>query len=144
MLTVEDYGQIRRAHHDGMSIRVMARVFHRSRQKIRVALARPQPQGYTRTKDPPAPKLDPFADHRRHPQGRRTGSAQAAAHRDAALPAAAGEQGTSAGTPRSVAPSEARRDRRDVHPAGPRSRKWRMRLRTSAVDFPGAVGRWRP
>jgi len=60
MLTVEDYGQIRRAHHDGMSIRAMARVFHRSRQKIRVALAHPQPEGYTRTKDPPAPKLDPF------------------------------------------------------------------------------------
>ena len=60
MLTVEDYGQIRRAHRDGMSIRAMARVFHRSRCKIREALARPQPQGYTRSKDPPAPKLDPF------------------------------------------------------------------------------------
>lgn len=60
MLTVEDYGQIRRAHRDGMSIRAMARAFHRSRCKIREALARPQPEGYTRTKDPPAPKLDPF------------------------------------------------------------------------------------
>src|SRR3972149_1591247 len=60
MLTVEDYGQIRRAHRDGMSIRAMARVFHRSRAKIRVALAHPQPEGYPRTKAPPAPKLDPF------------------------------------------------------------------------------------
>ncbi len=60
MLTVDDYGQIRRAHHDGMSIRAMARVFHRSRRKIREAMARPEPQGYTRTKDPPAPKLGPF------------------------------------------------------------------------------------
>ena len=60
MLTVEDYGQIRRAHRDGMSIRAMARAFHRCRCKIREALAHPQLQGYTRSKDPPAPKLDPF------------------------------------------------------------------------------------
>ena len=60
MLTVDDYGQIRRAHHDGMSIRAMARAFHRSRCKIREALAHPQPQGYTRTKDPPVPKLGSF------------------------------------------------------------------------------------
>jgi transposase len=60
MLTVDDYGQIRRAHHDGMSIRAMARTFHRSRRKIREALMHPEPQGYTRTKEPPAPKLGPF------------------------------------------------------------------------------------
>ena len=60
MLTVDDYGQIRGAHHDGMSVRAMTRTFHRSRRKIREALVHPQPQGYTRTKDPPAPKLGPF------------------------------------------------------------------------------------
>ena len=60
MLTVEDYGQIRRAHRDGMSIRAMARAFRRSRCKIREALAHPQPEGYTSTKGPPAPKLNPF------------------------------------------------------------------------------------
>ncbi len=60
MLTVEDYGQVRRAHHEGMSIRAIARTFRRSRRKIREALIHPEPQGYTRTKDPPAPKLGPF------------------------------------------------------------------------------------
>jgi transposase len=38
MLTVDDYGRIRRAHRDGMSIREMARKFHHSRQKIRKIL----------------------------------------------------------------------------------------------------------
>ena len=75
MLTVEDYGKIRRAHHDGMSIRAMARVFHRSRCKIREALARPQPEGYTRSKDQPAclsrrrrqaPKLGLFKERGRN------------------------------------------------------------------------------
>jgi len=60
MLTVDDFGQIRRAHRDGMSLRAIARTFHHSRRKIREALACPEPQGYTRTKDPPAPKLGPF------------------------------------------------------------------------------------
>jgi len=60
MLTVDDYGQIRRAHRDGMSVRAIARTLHRSRRKIREALGHPEPQGYTRTKDPPAPKLGPF------------------------------------------------------------------------------------
>src|SRR3990172_6115150 len=60
MLTVDDYGQIRGAHRDGMSLRAIARTFHHSRRKIREALACPEPQGYTRTKDPPAPRLGPF------------------------------------------------------------------------------------
>ena len=60
MLTVDDYGQIRRAHRDGMSLRAIARTFHHSRRKIREALACPEPQGYRRTKDPAAPKLGPF------------------------------------------------------------------------------------
>ncbi len=60
MLTVEDYGQVRRAHRDGMSIREIARTFHHSRRKVREALARPEPEPYTRAKDPPAPKLGAF------------------------------------------------------------------------------------
>ena len=57
MLTVEDYGRIRRAHRDGMSIRAIARTFHHSRRKIREVLARPEPRPYTRAKDPLAPVL---------------------------------------------------------------------------------------
>ena len=60
MLTVEDYGRIRRAHRDGLSIRAIARTFHHSRRKVREALANPEPGSYTRTKDPPAPVLGPF------------------------------------------------------------------------------------
>ena len=60
MLTVDDYGRIRRAYHDGLSIRALARMFHHSRRKVREALACPEPQPYTRSKDPPAPKLGPL------------------------------------------------------------------------------------
>jgi len=60
MLTVEDYGVIRRAHRDGMSIRAIARQFHHSRRKVRDALASPEPEPYTRTKEADAPKLGPF------------------------------------------------------------------------------------
>jgi len=60
MLTVDDYGRIRRAHRDGMSIRAIARTFRHSRRNVREALACPEPRPYTRTKDPPAPKLGPF------------------------------------------------------------------------------------
>jgi len=60
MLTVEDYGQIRRAKRDGLSIRAIARMLHHSRRKVREALMHPEPTLYTRTKDPPAPKLGPF------------------------------------------------------------------------------------
>jgi transposase len=60
MLTVDDYGRIRRAHRDGMSVRAIARTFHHSRRKVREALACPEPGPYARTKDPPAPKLGPF------------------------------------------------------------------------------------
>lgn len=60
MLTVDDYGRIRRAHRDGMSIRAIARTQHHSRRKIREVLACPEPRPYTRTKDPPAPKLGAF------------------------------------------------------------------------------------
>jgi transposase len=60
MLTVDEYGQIRRAHRDGLSIRAIARTLHHSRHKVREALVRPEPRPYTRTADPPAPKLGPF------------------------------------------------------------------------------------
>jgi len=60
MLTVDHYGQIRRAHRDGMSIREIARTFHRSRDKIREILQNPLPRPYTRTKPAPAPILGPY------------------------------------------------------------------------------------
>jgi len=60
MLTVDDYGTIRRAHRDGMSIRAIARAFGHSRRKVRDALAQPQPTPYTRRQPPPAPVLGPF------------------------------------------------------------------------------------
>jgi len=60
MLTVEDYGRIRRLHGDGVSIRAVARTLHHSRRKVREAVANPEPRRYTRTKDPPAPVLGPF------------------------------------------------------------------------------------
>ena len=60
MLTVEDYGVIRRAHRDSMSIRAIARTYHHSRRKVREALAAPEPKPYTRAKEADAPKLGRF------------------------------------------------------------------------------------
>ena len=60
MLTVQNYGKIRRAEREGMSIREMARTFHHSRQKIREILQQSEPSGYTRRQNPPAPVLGPF------------------------------------------------------------------------------------
>jgi len=60
MLTVDDYGKIRRAFRDGMSIREIARAFGHSRRTIRAILAHPQPKPYTRSQPPPAPILGPF------------------------------------------------------------------------------------
>jgi transposase len=60
MLTVDHYGDIRRAHRDGMSIRDIARTFHHSRRKVRQVLAEAQPRPYTRAKPPPAPVLGAF------------------------------------------------------------------------------------
>jgi transposase len=60
MLTVDDYGKIRRAFRDGMSIRAIARTFHHSRAKIRHMLANSQPRPYTRRQAAPAPILGPF------------------------------------------------------------------------------------
>src|SRR3954464_15202076 len=57
MLTVDDYGKIRRAFRDGMSIRDIARTFPHSRAKVRHILAQAQPAPYTRCKPPPSPVL---------------------------------------------------------------------------------------
>ena len=60
MLTVDDYGAIRRARRDGMSIREIARAFHHTRRKIRQVLAHAEPKPYTRSQERPAPVLGPF------------------------------------------------------------------------------------
>jgi transposase len=60
MLTVEDHAQIRLAARDGESIRGIAKRLHRSRRKVREAIAEAEPRPYTRRKEPAAPKLGPF------------------------------------------------------------------------------------
>lgn len=60
MLTVDDYGAIRRAARDGMSVREISRRLHRSRRKVREALRESEPRRYTRRRPPVAPKLDGF------------------------------------------------------------------------------------
>jgi transposase len=60
MLTVDDYGKIRLAHRDGLSIHEIARTFHHSRYKVRQILAHAEPTPYTRTQPPPAPVLGSF------------------------------------------------------------------------------------
>ncbi len=59
MLTVDEYGRIRRAHRDGMSIREIARAFRHCRRKIRQVLAEPEPRPYVRGR-PHCPKLGRF------------------------------------------------------------------------------------
>jgi transposase len=58
VLTMDDYGAIRRARRDGKSIRQIAREFHLSRVTIRKVLKRPEPISTTRNRF--APKLGPF------------------------------------------------------------------------------------
>jgi transposase len=60
VLTVDDYGAIRRAHRDGMTIREIARAFHHARYKIRQVLAQSEPQPLPQTRNRPAPVLGPF------------------------------------------------------------------------------------
>ena len=58
MLTVDEYGRIRRAHRDGMSIREIAREFHHSRYKVREVLhGDGEPQKYSRRETQSFPKL---------------------------------------------------------------------------------------
>ena len=58
MLTVDDYGAIRRARRDGKSIRRIALDFDHSRNTIRYALKHPEPGSQTRNRN--APVLGPF------------------------------------------------------------------------------------
>jgi transposase len=60
MRTVDDFGKIRCAFRDGLSIREIARTFHLSRRTVRKALRQPEPPPYTRSQPRPAPKLGPF------------------------------------------------------------------------------------
>ena len=60
MLTVEDYGRIRIAHRDGMSIRQIARRDGHSRRKIRQVLGESEPRPYTLRQGRPAPRLGPY------------------------------------------------------------------------------------
>ena len=63
MLTVDDYGRIRRAHRDGMSIREITRTFHHSWRTIRQVLrGSGEPTKYRSRRSQPAPKLGPFRD----------------------------------------------------------------------------------
>jgi transposase len=60
VLTVDDYGAIRRARRDGMSIRGIARTFHHSRYKIRQILEQSEPTPRLQTRNRPTPVLGPF------------------------------------------------------------------------------------
>ena len=61
VLTVDDYGAIRRARRDGMSIRQIARQFKHSRKTIRHALNHAEPPLSPRTRARTAPLLGPVA-----------------------------------------------------------------------------------
>jgi transposase len=60
VVTVDDYGAIRRARRDGMTIRQIARQFRHSRKTVRHALTHAEPHPEPLTRDRPAPKLGPF------------------------------------------------------------------------------------
>ena len=60
MLTVDEFGRIRRAYRDEMSIRAMARMFGHSRRSVRKALEQAEPPGYTLRQPRAAPKLGAF------------------------------------------------------------------------------------
>jgi transposase len=60
VVTVDDYGAIRRARRDGLTIRQIARQFGHSRTTVRHALVHPDPHPEPLTRDRAAPKLGPF------------------------------------------------------------------------------------
>jgi transposase len=60
VVTVDDYGAIRRARRDGLSIRQIARQFGHSRKTVRHALVHADPHPEPLTRDRAAPKLGPF------------------------------------------------------------------------------------
>jgi transposase len=59
VLTVDDYGAIRRARRDGMSIRQIAREFEHSRKTVRHALNHAEPLPTPRNRERKAPLLGP-------------------------------------------------------------------------------------
>ena len=59
MLTVDDYGRIRRSHRYGMRIREIARRFGHAKKTVRKALANAEPTPYV-SRNRHAPKLGPF------------------------------------------------------------------------------------
>ncbi len=60
MLTVDDYGDIRRAHRNGISIKQIAREFEHSRNTIRKVLANAEPNPIPQVRNRTAPILGPF------------------------------------------------------------------------------------
>jgi len=60
VVTVDDYGAIRRARRDGMSIRQIARQFGHSRKTVRHALVHADPHPEPLTRNRAAPRLGPF------------------------------------------------------------------------------------
>src|SRR5512135_2585598 len=60
VVTVDDYGAIRRAYRDGMSIRHIARQLGHSRRTVRHALVHADPHPEPPTRNRFAPKLGPF------------------------------------------------------------------------------------
>jgi transposase len=60
VVTVDDYGAIRRARRDGMSIRQIARQFGHSRRTVRHALVHSDPHPEPLTRNRSAPKLGPL------------------------------------------------------------------------------------
>jgi transposase len=59
-LTVDDYGAIRRAYRDGMTIKRIAREFHHSRNTIRKILRQSEPNPIPSARQRIAPVLGPF------------------------------------------------------------------------------------
>ena len=57
---MDDYGAMRRARRDGMTIRQIARQFGHSRRTVRHALVHADPHPEPLTRDRAAPKLGPF------------------------------------------------------------------------------------
>ncbi len=60
VLTVDDYGAIRRARRDGLSIRQIARRFGHSRRTVRHVLTHGEPRPGPHTRDRAAPVVGPF------------------------------------------------------------------------------------
>ena len=60
MVTVDDYGAIRRARRDGLTIRQIARQFGHSRNTVRHALVHADPHPEPLTRNRSAPRLGPF------------------------------------------------------------------------------------